>query len=126
MKKILKYVILLIVIYLVSQLFTYLLTKPNYQEMKNFDVLIDKPKVMVTESKVSKNKGYIKGTITNNTGEIIKNLKVRFDFYNNQGKFVGTEYREEDIFNSTEIINFDIRYAYKNVDEIKISIVKDN
>lgn len=124
MKKIFRYVILLIALYLVVQLYVFLLMKQYYRDMKNYNVLVESPKIEVTESKVAKNKGYIKGKITNNTDELIKNLKVKFDFYDEQGKFVGTEYKTEEIFNVSETVSFDIKYEYENISEIKISVIK--
>lgn len=124
MKKILKYIILLIVVYLVVELFVALLTKTYYTEMKNYNILVESPKIEITESKVSKNKGYIQGTVTNNTEGLMKNTKIKFDFYNEQGKFVGTEYKIEEILNVGEKVKFDIKYEYKNVAEIRISIIK--
>ncbi len=38
--------------------------------------------------------------------------------------FSGTEYREEEIFNASEKIQFEIKYEYNNVAEIRISIIK--
>lgn len=124
MKKIFRYVILLIALYLVVQLYVFLLMKQYYRDMKNYNVLVESPKIEVTESKVAKNKGYIKGKITNNTDELIKNLKVKFDFYDEQGKFVGAEYKMEEIFNVSETVSFDIKYEYENISEIKISVIK--
>ena len=93
--------------------------------MKNYDILVKSPKIEVTESKVAKNKGYINGNITNDTDKLIKNLCIKFDFYNEQGKFLGAEYRREEILNASETIKFNIKYEYKNVSEIRISVVKD-
>lgn len=124
MKKIFRYVILLIVICLVVKVYVSLLTKPHYKDMENYTILIESPKIEITESKVSKNKGYIKGNATNDTGELIRNLKIKFDFFDEEGSFLGTEYREEEIFNASEKIQFDIKYEYNNVAEIRISIIK--
>ena len=125
MKKIFKYTLLLLIIYLVVQIFVYFLTKTYYKDMKNYDILVKSPKIKVTESKVAKNKGYINGNITNDTDKLIKNLCIKFDFYNEQGKFLGAEYRREEILNASETIKFNIKYEYKNVSEIRISVVKD-
>ena len=124
MKKIFRYVILLIALYLLVQLYVFLLMKQYYRDMKNYNILVESPKIEVTESKVAKNKGYIKGKITNNTDELIKNLKVKFDFYDEQGKFVGAESKSEEIFNVSETVSFDIKYEYENISEIKISVIK--
>ena len=125
MKKIFKYTLLLLIIYLVVQIFVYFLTKTYYKDMKNYDILVKSPKIEVTESKVAKNKGYINGNITNDTDKLIKNLCIKFDFYNEQGKFLGAEYRREEILAASETIKFNIKYEYKNVSEIRISVVKD-
>ena len=123
MKKILRYVVMLIVIYLVVQIFVYFLTKAYYIDLQNYEILVKEPKIEITDSKVSKNKGYISGKTTNNTGTLIKELKIKFDFYNENGNFLGSEYKEIDYFNVNEVVNFDVKYYYQNVNEFKVSII---
>lgn len=125
MKKIFRYIVLLIVVYLVVEIYVHFLTKAYYKDMNNYEILFEKPLVEITESKAANNKGYIQGYTANNTGEIIKNLTIRFDFYDKNDTYVGTKYKKIDIFNATEKVNFDIKYEYKNVSEIKISIVSE-
>lgn len=125
MKKIFRYVVLLIVVYLVVEIFVYFLTKTYYKDMNNYEILVETPAIQITESKVAKNKGYIQGNATNNTGILINNMTIKFDFYNKQGTYIGSEYEKIEIFNATEKVNFDIRYEYKNVSEIKISIISE-
>ena len=123
MKKILRYVVMLIVIYLVVQIFVYFLTKAYYVDLQNYEILVKEPKIEITDSKVSKNKGYISRKATNNTGTLIKELKIKFDFYNEDGKFLGSEYKEIDYFNVIEVVNFDVKHYYQNVNEFKVSII---
>ena len=125
MKKIIRYLLLLIHMIVVVRVYVYFLTKTNYQDMNNYEITVQTPEISVTESKVARNKGYIKGNITNNSAEMIKNLKVKFEFYNENDKLVGIEYRDEDILNASETIKFDIGYNYKNVEKIKISTVTE-
>lgn len=125
MKKIIRYLLLLILMIVVVRAYVYFLTKTNYQDMNNYEITVQTPEIFVTESKVAKNKGYIKGNITNNSSEMIKNLKVKFEFYNENEKLVGIEYRNEDVLNASETIKFDISYNYKNVEKIKISTVTE-
>ena len=125
MKKIFRYIVLLIVVYLVVEIFVYFLTKTYYKDMDNYQILVESPEIQITESKVAKNKGYIEGTATNDTGEMMKNTKIRFDFYNEQGTYVGSKCKEIGIFNATEKAKFDIKYEYKNVAEIKISVINE-
>lgn len=125
MKKIIRYLLLLTLMIVVVRVYVYFLTKTNYQDMNNYEITVQTPEIVVTESKVAKNKGYIKGNITNNSSEMIKNLKVKFEFYNENEKLVGIEYRNEDVLNASETIKFDIGYNYKNVEKIKISTVTE-
>ena len=125
MKKIFRYVILLIVAYIVVEVLVYFLTKTYYKDLNNYDILVESPVIEIKESKVAKSKGYIQGNITNDTGELMRNLRVKFDFYNEQGKYVGSENKTIDVFNISERLNFDIKYEYKDVSEIKISIVRE-
>ena len=125
MKKIIRYWLLLILMIVVVRVYVYFLTKTNYQDMNTYEITVQTPEISVTESKVARNKGYIKGNITNNSAEMIKNLKVKFEFYNENDKLVGIEYRDEDILNASETIKFDIGYNYKNVEKIKISTVTE-
>lgn len=123
MKKIFRYIILLIVVYVVVETFVYFLTKTYYQDMNNYEIIQNIPVVIeVTESKVAKNKGYIEGVVTNNN-EIINNLSIKFDFYNTQGILVGTKLEKIGIINVTEKVKFDVKYEYKDVAKIEISIV---
>lgn len=125
MKKIIRYLLLLTLMIVVVRVYVYFLTKTNYQDMNNYEITVQTPEIFVTESKIAKNKGYIKGNITNNSSEMIKNLKVKFEFYNENEKLVGIEYRNEDVLNASETIKFDIGYNYKNVEKIKISTVTE-
>ena len=125
MKKIFRYVILLIVAYIIVEVLVYFLTKTYYKDLNNYDILVESPVIEITESKVSKSKGYIQGNITNDTGELMRNLRVKFDFYNEQGKYIGSENKTIDVFNISERLNFDIKYEYDDVNEIRISIVRE-
>lgn len=126
MKKIFRYVLLLILLIVVVRVYVYFITKTYYKDMNNYEIITNNPvDIQITESKVAKNKGYIKGKATNNTRELVNNLKIKFDFYNEQGKYVGSEYKKIEYFNATETIKFDIKYEYQNVEKINISTVND-
>ncbi len=125
MKNIFRSIILLIVVYLVVQIFVYFLTKTYYRDMNNYEILVQSPEIKITESKVAKNKGYIQGTATNKTGAIISSLKIRFDFYDENERYIGSEYYKIEPFNANEKSKFDVKYEYDDVSSIKISIVNE-
>lgn len=122
MKKFLKYLIWLVLLYLIVNGLTYLATKDNYKELTNVVVATNSPKIEITESMSTYTHGYIKGQVTNNTGEHIQKIYLQLEFYDEDGIWVGKETKELEAFNSNETIKFDINYTYTNVERIKISI----
>lgn len=122
MKKFLKYLIWLVLLYLIVNGLTYLATKDDYKELTNYTISTDSPKIEVTESMVAYTHGYIKGQVTNNTGEHIQKTYLQLDFYDKDGIYLGKEYKPLEYFNSNETIKFDVDYTYTNVSKIKIGI----
>lgn len=122
MKKFLKYLIWLVLLYLIVNGLTYLATKDDYKELTNYTISTDSPKIEVTESMATYTHGYIKGQVTNNTGEHIQKTYLQLDFYDKEGIYLGKEYKALEYFNSNETIKFDVDYTYTNVSKIKIGI----
>ena len=123
MKKIFTSIILLVVVYLIVEVCVYFITKTYYKEMNNYEILVEAPEIKVKESKVAKNKGYIQGTAKNNTGAMITSLSIKFDFYDENEKYIGSEYHKIEPFNVNEVSKFDVKYEYSGVSEIKVSVV---
>lgn len=122
MKKIFRYVLLLILVYIVVEVFVHFMTKAYYKDFNNYNILADKPKIEITESKIAKNKGYIQGKVTNNTEELLKNVNIDFIFYNENNTQIGIENKVIEIFNVGEEVKFEVKFEYKNVAEIKINV----
>ena len=122
MKKFLKYLIWLVLLYLFVNGLTYLATKDDYKELTNYTISTDSPKIEVTESMAAYTHGYIKGQVTNNTGEHIQKTYLQLDFYDKDGMYLGKEVKPLEYFNSNETIKFDMDYTYTNVSKIRIGI----
>lgn len=122
MKKFLKYLIWLVLLYLIVNGLTYLATKDDYKELTNYTISTDSPKIEVTESMAAYTHGYIKGQVTNNTGKHIPKTYLQIDFYNKDGVWLGKETKELESFNLNETIKFDISYTYTDVNKIRLSI----
>ena len=124
-KKLIRYIILFILLFLFVGFCKEFIFRENKQEeyMMNYNVKVDSPTIMVKKSRTTKDGGYINGYILNDTGEHIKDKYLQFDFYDSKGNFLGTETKEIKYFNVKEQINFDIPYDYKNVDRIDIDFV---
>ncbi len=125
MKQFFLYFLMLVIFFIFVSLSTNLLMKEKFVDITNHEINISSPQIVVTESKASYNSGYIRGTITNDTGEHIKDKYLQFDFYDKDGIYLGTESKEIKYFNVDEMISFDISYTYKNVNKIKISFVDE-
>ncbi|MEE1389576.1 MAG: FxLYD domain-containing protein [Clostridia bacterium] len=122
MKKFFKYLIWLILLYLLVNGLTYLATKDDYRDLTNFNIATESPKIEVTESKSAYTHGYIKGQVTNDTGKHIPKTYLQIDFYNKDGVWLGKETKELESFNLNETIKFDISYTYTDVNKIRLSI----
>ncbi len=122
MKKFFKYLIWLILLYLLVNVLTYLATKDDYRDLTNFNIATESPKIEVTESKSAYTHGYIKGQVTNDTGKHIPKTYLQIDFYNKDGVWLGKETKGLESFNLNETIKFDISYTYTDVNKIRLSI----
>jgi len=119
-KKFRTYLLIFLTFFLFVELVTNLGMKEKVTNITNHKINVTSPKVIITESKASYSNGYIKGNITNDTGEHIKDKYLQFDFYDKDGIYVGTESQEIKYFNVNEKVSFDINYKYKNVNRIEI------
>jgi len=123
-KKFWKYFLLFIVAFFLIGFLTNLSMRDNYKTL-SYEIKTTSPEIKVEESKVEYSHGYIKGTVTNNTGKHIKVKYLRLDLYNKDKNYVGTEYRELKYFNVDETINFDINFRYTEIDKAILSIVNE-
>lgn len=125
MKKFFLYFLMFIALYIFVTTLTNFSMKEKFKDIQNIQISVSSPKIFIEESKATNSHGYIKGNITNDTGEHIKDKFLQFDFYNKDGTYVGTETQEIKYFNVEEKVNFDIKYNYNNVNNIKISFVDE-
>lgn len=125
MKKFFMYLILVVGLFVFVNLMTNLAMRENFTTITNHEIVVESPKVTVSESKATYSYGYIKGNISNDTGEHLKDKFLQFDFYDKDGIYVGTESKEIKYFNVDETINFDLNYEYTSVNKIKISFVNE-
>ena len=125
MKKIFRYIILLIVRYILVGAFTYIITKQYYRNFSNYEILTENPQIEIIECKTSYAKGYIKGTVTNTTGEIIDESNVQLTIYNKNGEFLGCEYYTIQYFHPQENASFEINFSYKNVGNIEVRVINE-
>ncbi len=124
MEKILKWILLLIIVFIAVGFSTDLITKSFYKESKNYEILTNNPSIEVSEYKKAHSDGYVKGTVKNTTGEIIDEATVQVAIYNKNNDFLGYEYYTISYFHPQEKSSFEIHYSYKNVGRITLEVVE--
>lgn len=128
MKKFLLYFVMFAGLFLFVELFTnvdILNTEEKYAQLKNYEIKTDSPKIEVTDFMGNNSSGYIKGNITNNTGEHIKDKYLKFGFYNKSNNLIAAKYQEIKYFNVGEKINFNIDFNYKDIQKVQIELVDE-
>jgi len=123
-KKLRLYVLMFVGFFILVTLLTNFLMRNDYKNT-NHDIKIESPAIAVTECKSAYANGYIKGSITNNTGEIIPLKYLQINLYDKDKVYLGSEYKELKNFYPQETINFDISYSYLNIDKVELSFVNE-
>ena len=125
MKKFFLYFVMFIGLFLFVEFFTNIGMKEKIEDITNYVIKTNSPKIEVTECKASYTNGYIKGNITNNTEKHISQKYLQIDLYDSNGIYLGTESKEIKYFNVKETINFDITFKYENVKRIELELVDE-
>lgn len=121
-KKILKYVILLIAIYFFSKFLIYIGLNATY---KDIEVKGDVPEqIQVEYAQATKINGRVLGKITNN-GEDINGKYIKTDIYNSKNELLGTKYLELSEINREETKKFTVFFKKESVNYCEISIVDE-
>jgi len=124
LKKFRLYLLMFIGFFLLVTLLTNFLMRDDYKNT-NYEIKEEIPVIAVTESKAAYSNGYIKGSVTNNTTEIIPLKYLQINLYDKDKVYLGSEYKELKNFYPQETINFDISYSYLNIDKVELSFVNE-
>ncbi len=122
MKTFFKYFLAFAIVYILVDVLSYMLIKSTYTA-KNYEVNIDTPQVTVNEIKTTALNGYVNGTITNNSDLVLTGKALKLDYYTKHGVLAGTKYVLVDNVLQGETIDFESKFNFDNVDNVKISIV---
>lgn len=121
MKKFFTYLIIFVLLYFIFDFLMILGTKGLSKDITNYTIDSNLAKVEITQSNATYSNINISGNITNNKDKLINKLYVRTEFYNGNGKYIGSEYKEIKNLNVGETQNFDLSYNYTNVGSFKVS-----
>ena len=124
LKKFWMYFWMFIGFFIFVSVLTNFLMRDDYKN-SIYEIKTEIPQISVTECKASYSNGYIKGNVTNNTSEIIPLKYLQVNLYDEDGVYLGSEYKEMKNFYPQETINFDISFTYLNVEKVTLEFVDE-
>ncbi len=126
-KKYFRYVLLLVVIYiLVTVLTNWRMSTINISS-KGFNYTIipdDRIQFEIEEAENTNLKGHINLKITNKTDKLIENIYLRIDLYEDE-KYLSSLYKEVKYLNVGETNRFEIEFNEKNANFAKILVTEE-
>jgi len=124
MKTFLIYALLIIGFWIFSNIMINVIINGTYKT-KRCEVYISSPEVIITENKATYVNGVVKGTIKNNTKDIINNKYLKIDMYTKRDVNVGTRYVAIENLQPNESKDFEMWYELTNVDYVIITTTED-
>ena len=127
MNKFWKYFLNFIILFLLVSGFVELGTK-NLRSVAHkieYTSLVDSipASLDVSTCEATTRRATIKGSITNNSKNIITDKYLKFSFLNSSGKVIKNEYKSVKYFNVNEDLKFEVTAKCRNADRIEISLV---
>lgn len=124
-KTLFKYVLWVILVYVISNILIWGLLRVSYKEIKNYNVDVSIAKVTIEETKSTSRNGYIKGEINNYTDQSITNKYLKIDLYSKRDVFLGTKYIKIENMQAYDIYKFEVNFKIGNVEKFTM-YVTDN
>lgn len=124
-KKFRVYFFIFIGFFALATILTNFLMRDDYKNITNYEIKVESPQVVITECKAAYSNGYIKGSVTNNTQELIPLKYLQINLYDENNVYLGSEYKELKNFYPKETINFDMSYDYLNINRVIIDFVDE-
>lgn len=122
MKKFFKYFLVFIIFYFASTFLSNKIIESTYKP-KKLDIDFDTPSIEISEAKATSINGYLKGRLTNNSGERLTGKYIKADFFSPRGINIGTRYIKLNDLNPGESVEIDERVKFNNIDSIKLSMI---
>lgn len=120
MKTLFTYAFVIAAFWIFSNLIIYLSINGTY---KNIDaqVITTVPELYVTDSKATYINGYVKGSIKNNTSDIINKKYIKIDCYSKRNIKLGTKYVLIENLQNGENREFEMYFKFTDVEYVIVS-----
>lgn len=122
MKQFGMYALMVIVFWILSDILIYFGLVGMY---KNFSgkVITESPKITINESKATRQSGFIKGTIKNDTDSKIEEKYIKIDLFSERDTYLGSKYLKVENLERSQEIPFESRFNFSNIYRYEVSVV---
>lgn len=124
LKTFLIYALIIAAVWIFSDIVIYLAINGTYKD-KVTQVYVSQPQITVLESKATHINGYVKGSIRNNTQEIINDKYLKIEMYSKRDVNLGTKYVKIDNLQKDAVQDFEMWYEFTDVDYVIIRTTED-
>lgn len=96
--------------------------KSMYHNITSYEIISNNPVVTVTEAKATNVNGYIKGNITNESEENIKDKYLCFLLCDENNEVISKEYLEIESLASNETKSYELKFKRDNIERFYIIV----
>lgn len=122
MKTFFKYFLILVFIYVFSNIMINAFLKVSFSELTNYDINTQPLFVDVIKAEASNRNGYINGIVKNNTESVIENKYLKFSMLSKHGKTLGEKYIKIDKIEANQLLKYEVEFDFDNVKSFKVEI----
>ena len=123
MKTFAKYVIWIILFWILSDILIYYGVNSTYKELKNKNEIPSQ--IVVKNAEATKVNGRIKGTVANSAENDLSGKFLKIDLYADSGNVLATEYVEIGNLRENEVKSFETYFKMQDIKAYDISIVDE-
>ena len=122
MKTFLKYILAIIIFFFFSNFLIYMSLETTYQNIGRKDNL---QQVTIYQAQATKVNGRIKGTIYNDSNNLITDRYLKINLYSERGNLLGTKYIDLLGIRENETRNLEVYFKIQDVDYYEISFTEE-
>ena len=122
MKTFLKYILAIIIFFFFSNFLIYMSLETTYQNIGRKDNL---QQVTIYQAQATKVNGRIKGTIYNDSNNLITDRYLKINLYSERGNLLGTKYIDLLGIRENETRNLEVYFKVQDVDYYEISFTEE-
>ena len=125
MKTFLIYLLVVVAVYFFVDFTSFAYIKTTYEDLLDFSINMENPKIKITEAKATYINGYIKGNLLNNEEYTLDKKYVKFEFYSYNNILLGKKYVKLENFTPNKEKEFEVRFNLENVKSYKVSLADE-